>query len=416
MSKCGLKVGGRRVALAVLMAAGVASPLLAQRVPVPAGSRAATGYEALGLPLGGFRVFPTVRATLSYDDNVFLRERDEVGDEFLTVSPRVSVRSNWSSNALNGEIYSTHARAASLRGQNTDQYGVSTNGRLDVQRGFTVSGAAGYAHLAEPRGTAGDNFLTGRNVEYDVWNASAQITKRFNRVGVTAGGGIRDFKFDPGPVGGLFDQGFRDRQVLNAFGRLDYQYSATTSLFVTGSVNRVRYDRIVFVDRASDGYSVLGGVRFELSRLLRGEVAVGFIGQSFRNQGFRNFGGPTYSADIVWEPTPLTTVRFSADRNITDSSLIGVGAVLASRLRADVDHELLRNLNISGYVAYDEDRYRGIERRERRYYAGASARYSFSRYLAGAVAYDRQQQFSSGPFRGRRYQGNRISASVILSR
>lgn len=398
---------------------GAALPAGAQeRVPSATGSSDRAAFQPQGFPLGGFRVYPTLRISGSYDDNVLVRGSDKRGDAVLTVSPQARAQSQWSRHALTVDAYARANRYA-RRGQlDREEYGVASSGRLDVLRTWVFTGAGSYARSFEQRGTPGDLDFVNRYIGFEEGQASVGISNQFNRVTVGVGAAATGLRYDTALGGGnLVNQRFRDRNIGSVNGRVSYQYSAITSLFVAGTANRVRYrgDAASTIDRASDGYNVLGGARFEITRLLSGEVGLGYLNQSFRDPRYSDFSGLNYSLRLNYQPTALTGVSVTADRQLTDSALFQVGGVLASRVGVAVDHELLRNVLLAADLGYVRYTYRGLDRTDNRWTAGAGVRYRMSRYLSTALSYNRVSQSRDAAF-GRDFSSNRFTLSLIASR
>lgn len=401
----------------------IAAPAMAQeRVPAATGSSERIAFQAQGLPAGGFRIYPTLRLTATYDDNVLVRTNSRRGDAIVTLAPNVRAVSQWTRHSLIAETYARLNRYARRGSLNNEEFGVGASGRLDVLRTFTINGGAGYDHLVELRGTPGDVATADRFIRYDVADLSLTATKRLNRVELSLGGTASTFRFAPSLGGGnIVDQRFRDRDITGVNGRVSYQYSAVTSLFVAGSANQLRYlnRSLTNINRNSHGYSVLGGVRFEITRLLSGEVGAGYLKQGFSDSRFNNFSGANYNLQLRYAPTLLTAFTVTADRRLTDSALQQVGGVLASRFAVSAEHELQRNILLSANAGYTRYSFRGLDRADDRWTAGAGARYRLNRFLSAAASYSHLSQSLNGfgnGLGGRDLNSNRFSLSLIASR
>lgn len=399
------------------LAAHVPSAASAQdRVPAATGSSESVAFRPQGLPAGGFRLYPVLRVSTGYDDNVAQSEDRRRGDGSVTLAPAVTARSNWSNHQLNVDAFYRNVRYFERTVQNHDEYGAGFDGRLDVMRTTRITTNTGYARLAEQRGTPGDLFLGSRRIQYDAFTTDSQLFHQINRVGLGAGFGTATFSYsDAVDAGTAINQRFRDRASISGNARIEYQYSAVTALFVSGTYNRIDYRRRSLVDRSSQGMTVLGGVRFELSRLLRGTVGVGYIRQSFEDPRFASFSGLNYNAALSYQPTTLTSLTLTAGRRLTDSALLSVAGVLTNDIRLAAEHELLRNLLLQGHVAYSNFTYRGIDRSDNRVDVGLGARYRMNRTVSLALSGTRIAQ-DSGDAQGRDYKSNRIALSLVLSR
>ena len=95
------------VALACCLAATVAAldgPLqaLAQEgsEPVAVLDRPRGAFDAKGIDLGGFRLFPRASISETYDDNVFADENDTKDDLITSVAASLLAKSEWSRHQL----------------------------------------------------------------------------------------------------------------------------------------------------------------------------------------------------------------------------------------------------------------------------------------------------------------------------
>ena len=387
------------------------------RLPAATGTSESEAFRPQGYPAGGFRIYPTLRLSTDYDDNISRSNDSKRGDGSFIVAPTIAARSNWSNHQLNSDAFYRSTHYFTRTAQNHDEYGANVDGRLDVMRTWKISGDAGYARLAETRGTPGDLFFSNRLIRLNTYNAGLQVSNQFNRINATIGASTQGYRYDDVNVGGVIvDQGFRNRNVNGVNGRLEYQYSALTGLYVSGSYTQIDYRRALpTFDRSSRGFSALGGVRFELSRLLSGQVGLGYIKQDFADPRFANLGGLNYNLSLKYQPTDLTSFSATASRRLTDSSLFAVVGVLTNDFRVSVEHELLRSLLLQGFLGYSNYNYRGINRVDNRFDIGAGARYRMNRFASLALSGEHVGQ-DAGDILGRSYSSNRATLSVILSR
>jgi hypothetical protein len=408
--------------LTLIPVLSVAAPAIAQeRVPAATGSSERIAFQQQGFPAEAFRIFPTLRLSASYDDNVLIDTTARRGDAIITLAPEVRAVSQWARHSLIVDGFARVNRYLERDSLNNEEYGVGATGRLDVQRTFNITGSAGYDRLFELRGTPGDLAGVNRFIRYDATQVSIGANKQLNRVQLGAGGSLSTFRFASTLGGGnLVDQRFRNRDISGINGRVSYQYSAVTSVFVSGSANETQYlsRGATNLDRSSHGYSILGGVRFEVTRLLSGEASAGYLHQKFDDPRFAPFSGVNYNLALRYQPTLLTGFTLVADRRLTDSALQQAGGVLASRIAATAEHELQRNVLVSANLGYTRFNYRGLVRVDGRWTAGVGARYRLNRYLSAAAsyAYLSQSLGVGGGLGGRDFDSNRFSISLIASR
>jgi hypothetical protein len=95
-------------------------------------------------------------------------------------------------------------------------------------------------------------------------------------------------------------------------------------------------------------------------------------------------------------------VRLGIDRTVQDlnSSVLAPGQVssgyLETVLSATEDHELLRNLIVSGNISYTNDSFGGINRTDNVYSLGPGVKYLMNRYLYLGFSYNYSRRLSSG--------------------
>ena len=416
MRQHSIKYGAVTIAAIAIMVC----PRLAQAQEAPpeaTGPSERTAFQQQGIPVGSFRLFAEARATAAYNDNVLYGSPKPLADEIFTFAPSIDAKSQWTSHELDATAFLISNRYAKYSIENNDSYGIKQTGRVDVLRDLSISETAGYSHQVETEGTPGDLLGTSEYVQYNLANISSQVRKQFDRFGATLGVSTMIYRYDNlDDDGVLVDQHFRDRNVEAGTARFAYETSPVSTVFVTGALNKVHYDNLSGgIDRGSHGYNVMVGMTFDISQILRGDVSVGYISQTFRDPIYPGFHGLDYSADLTYAPTALTSFRLSAKRSITDSSVAQVSGVLVSLAQLSVEHELLRNLLLSANASYTNYDYRGIDLTQNRWGFGAGARYKLSRYFSVALSYDRVSQTANGNF-GLPYDSNKLSLSIIVAR
>jgi len=354
-------------------------------------------YEARGLRTGAFLVYPKLTATLEHNDNIYASDVNEVDDNVLRLTPEISVNSDWPRHALAGYARATFNRFQDFGTEDTDDYGFGASGRLDVLRNATISGGADHARLTEPRTSPNSPVAALEPVQYHLTSARVLASREFNRLKLSGRYGYQDFDYkNPARTGGgVVDQSFRDRSVMEFMGRADYAVSPDTALFFEVTGNTRDYDRAppaVPLQRDSDGVQALAGANFELGALTRGEIAVGYISQSFDDATLDKIDGFGARAQVEWFPTELTSFTFAGSRSVEDSATPGAGGYLSSNISAQVDHELMRNVLLTAQAGYGEDEYDVIGRRDERKSFGVSATYLINRVVGVTASYSYTDQ------------------------
>jgi len=131
--------------------------------------------------------------------------------------------------------------------------------------------------------------------------------------------------------------------------------------------------------RDSQGYTVSGGVDFELTALLRGDIAVGYLNEEKDDDFFSDVSGLSLDGNMQWFPTRLTTVNFAAGRRVVDVGAFDSPSAVETRFSAGVDHELRRNVILSGYAGVSNYEYEEVDRQDDNLELGATATYKMNK-------------------------------------
>ncbi|MEO8112750.1 MAG: outer membrane beta-barrel protein [Phenylobacterium sp.] len=397
-----------------------ATPAAAAAVPgdnfrrdatISVAQRPREGYEARGIRLGTFMAYPKVTLSAVSDDNIYATSTGQTQDTVWHATPGVSVNSDWIRHAFSAYAQTSINKYQDHSAEDTTDYGVGVGGKLDVTRDTFATGHVDYIRGTEPRTSPNSPASALEPVRYDLWSVGVTGRHEFNRL--LAAGRLESQRFDyasPSDANGnRLDQSFRDRTNTTIGGRLDYAVSPATALFVDVQADKHEYKHTGTTSRDSSGTRVQGGVNFEITALVRGDIGVGYIRQSFDDSTQRDLKGFSANGSVEWFPTQLTTVTFNVARTIEDSAVAGSAAYLSTNVHARVEHELLRNVILTGQVGYGKDEYTGIDREDRRKSAGVGVSYLINRTLGLSASYDYSNQKG-----GSNFTDNRVSATLTV--
>ena len=376
-------------------------------------------YAPTGIRAGSFVILPSTELTATYSDNIYRTDTNTVDDFIFTLEPQVEAQSNWSRHALNLYAGLQHRFYEDNSDEDHTNWVVGTDGRLDISSDTNIEAELSYRRAHEERGTPSALALAAEPTPYDVLRTAVTLNQRFNRMTAAVGASYADLDFDSVDAigGGTINNDDRDREELGQSLRLGYEVSPDTSVFVEGRLNQRRYDLqppATAFDRDSDGYAVEVGLSFPATRLIRGEIGVGYQEQDYDSPAFRNVSGLAYHADVTWLATPLTTVHFGAGAEVGESTVATSGGYLSQYAEVGVEHELLRNVILSGNFRFENADYEGTARNEDYIDAGAGVRYLVNRYASVRLGYDYAER--SSDVAGQDYEENRVGISLILQR
>lgn len=410
-------------AAALVIGAGLPTLALAQAQEssfvrdrsVNVNQRSKEQWAALGVRTPGFFIQPSLGVDLQAQDNVFYTDADKKSDTAISLKPSVVATSTWSRHRLSVAASGDLRRFASNDSENTETFQVSGEGRLDVSRRANLFARALAGSNVEGRNVPTTQVGVVSPIEYTNSAVNVGGTIEGNRLRLIGQIGTAELNYKDArsTTGGVIDQDFRDMTMSSASLRLDYALSPNTSLYALYEMNDRKYNAGFFA-RGSDGYNVAVGASFDLTNLLRGEFQVGQFSQSYDNAAFGTQKSTSFLGSVEWFPTQLTTVTFKGQRSIEESAISTAYGALTSSASVTVDHELLRNLVLTGAYALVYDDYRGIDRNDNRSSLMFGGRYYVSRRVAltGSLAFETLK--SDGSFARDDYDAKTVRLGVNL--
>jgi hypothetical protein len=356
-------------------------------------------YDPIGTRLGGFFLYPSISVTEVYRDNINYTASGEKSDFLTVISPNLNLRSNWNNHALNFSAGADVGRYISNSQEDYEDFRLATDGRLDILRSSNVKGGFKFAEQHEGRSSP-DQTGAREPVIYRQLGPSLEYNQAFNRLRASIGGDYQIYDYDDGTAnnGTVLNMDDRDRKDLTGNVRVGYEIVPSYEAFVRGAVNQRNYDDARDdggVNRDSSGWEIVAGLALDFGDVTFGNVFAGYMRQEFDDASLKSISGPSFGADLTWNPTRLTTVKGIASRTIEETTLSGAAGALSTRIGANVDHELLRNLILSANADYVNNEYEGITREDDIINIGPSADYLFNRYLRLRLRYTHSMRESN---------------------
>lgn len=356
-------------------------------------------YDAAGVRVGGFMLFPDLAVQEAYNSNIYATENNRQDDYITAIAPSLDLKSNWNNHALHLRADTTLARYADHQSENTTDYTLLGDGRIDVLRDLRLFGGASYARRHEARSSP-DNQGGTEPTEYSVYTANAAIEKVFNRLSLRVDGKGERYVFNdvPSSSGGAIDQSGRDRNQGELALRAGYELAPLRTVYVQGAVNSRDYDHSRDANgyaRSSNGYTLVVGTKYDLTGVTFIDVFAGWREQDYDDARLKTMSGWTAGAKLTWNVTRLTTVTAGLTRDIEETTLSGASGYFATRTDLRVDHELLRNLLLNARLGYEQDDFDGTGRDDDYYSTGIGAKYLINRNFALSGGYTYRTRDSS---------------------
>lgn len=328
-----------------------------------------------GIWMGAFVAQPRAELSTVFDDNVFSSQADKKADVIKKVDTRVTVISDWKRHAV--ELYAAGGASFYNEYESEDESYANFGaiGLIDIKRGVWIKGSARYHFDNEPRGLGESTLAFDEPVRTQIIEGGLLMHAQLNRLWAEAGGGIKRQDYSSGQIGGVsFDQSFRNGTTYTALGRLGYEVTNKTSVFAEGSVSTRK-----FADDRLDGdeYRAVAGIRHELTRLVYGEAAAGYL-HFASSGGLQDFDSWVYRGQLRWDTTPLISVAIVGSVDIgSPIDIIGVSNTIESTMGVRVDYALRRNATLTAGFGYGQADYVDIDRLDDYLKATLGAEYEF---------------------------------------
>lgn len=313
-------------------------------------------YDAAGRRLGTFNLNASLDLAVTSTDNLFAAPDNapsDVDDIIYGVAPNVSLTSDWSRHAVAfdaGAVFRSHEDFSS---EDADDHFVRATGRFDIGSDTALRGSVRSSHQVSPR-TDPDSPFIGNPVEYDRMDTGVGITHRFARFTASLDATNSEYDYD-----GV--QAFRNNTESALRGRIEAELSPRIGLLLAASVDERDYDNSPQFN--SDGQSYMVGVALN-SDLMRGEISVGQFERDYAG-ATGSFDGVAIEGNVEWYVTQLTTITLDARRDADDQIGASSGEpYITEEYGLRVDHELLRNVILTGAARFGNRDYETIARED----------------------------------------------------
>ena len=316
-------------------------------------------YDPLGLRIGAFYAYPSVEVTGLYSDNVQQRNRNRQSDAGLRIAPELRLQSEWVRHSYtltgNGDFvfYAGESdyndTTASINSDLLLNVRHTTDWRLVSTYNLTQTGPA---NSEVPDSASGQR--TDQEFEF-----TSTLTHRFGRLVGRLTTGVRYLLFDDVELSGGGEEDNSDRNYYEPSigARLTYEHTPAIRPFAEARYTPRFHEREVDrsgLRRDSHGGTLATGVEFDLSPIWSGEVAVRYDVRDYEDSSLETVHSVGLDGNVVWRPTRLTTVRWTAASTLDESADTNVSGVRNYDGNVEIEHALRENLVVtaSGGLSY----------------------------------------------------------------
>lgn len=391
------------------------------RRPEPPDFRAdEEAYAPIGVRAGAFILRPSLETAGGYDSNPLRDPGGGKSSPFYRLRGVLDAQSDWERHEVTVKLDGQIRRYTDLPSPGYEpNLSAVVDGRFDVTRQTQITSQL-RASLTTPRRGDPDTptNIKGDEVDKSI-GATLGASHAFNRLSFKVEGLVDRYLFNDAKLqnGETLDNSDRIYNAYEIRARGAYELSPALQPFAEVAVDTRDYDRTIGDDGrrlGSSGYAIRGGARFEATRLITGEAAIGYGRQTPKDNDLKPVDGLIFDADVTWSATALTTVRLNAQTSFQETTLDGAGGVLERTAGVAIEHRLRRNLILTGRADYARSSYRGIGRVDDGLTLTLEGEYRLNRTLSMIGSFQHERLDSNLP--GEDYKASIIEFGMRLRR
>ncbi|WP_448040877.1 outer membrane beta-barrel protein [Bradyrhizobium liaoningense] len=364
-------------------------------------------FGAVGDYAGSFLIKGGLELSAGYDTNP-TRLNKPVGSPAYVIAPDLLVVSDWERHALVADLRGsfsgyTSNMPATIDGfaspspveANRPDFTGHVDGRLDVTRDFKLTSQLRLRLATDNPGSPNVQAGLQKYPVYAAYGTTIGFDQTFNRFQVAAGATVDRTAYTDSKLidGSIFPNTDRDFNQYGGVGRFSYELKPGLKPFVEiegdTRVHDQAADRNGYFRDSNGGYAKVGS-SFEFSRILVGEISVGYSARNYTDPRLSQLSGFLTTGSLIWNASGLTTVKFFTDTQINETTIPGSSGVLVRTYAAEVDHDFRRWLTAVGKFTYGTYDYQGQNRNDKTYSLETNLIYKLNRniWIKGTLRHD----------------------------
>jgi len=323
-------------------------------------------YAPLGLRAGAFDLFPAIELVGGYDTNPG-RSPNAQGASLYTVAPELRAQSNWSRHELKADLRGSYTGYSPDETPTLSRPHVNgkVDGRIDVTRTTRVDLGGRVLLATDNPGSPNLQAGLAKLPIFTTFGGGAGLGRRFNRFDVSVKGDAERTVYQDSQLtdGSTASNASRNYDQYGGTLRGGYELSPGLMPFVEVGLDTRKHDLSTDTSgyqRDSKGVSGSVGATFEATRLLTGNVSVGYVNRTYADPRLQDLSGLIGNASLVWTASALTTVKLTASSTVGESTVPGVSGVLYRDAGVQVDHAFRQWLIGSLKFGIGLDTYKGL--------------------------------------------------------
>jgi len=374
-------------------------------------------FDAKGLPLGGFRLFPKLNVEVGNDDNV-LRQATGAKSSLTTLeAPSFFLGSQWGRHELDLFGNAAVQQYNDLSGEDSADWTVGGSGRLDIERGTDFSATVSHGSLHEPRNSPDLPSFASEPTKYTLSHAQGALSYSPYNFGLRLGAIVDHFNYSATPVlggGAPISNTDRNRDEYDFYARASYIFSPGYAIFAQADYVAQDFDQTLdraLFHRSNSGYRAEAGLSMQVSHLVQGELFAGYLTQNYKGT-LKDVSGVNFGAAVNWFASEVLTVHLQASRTLAATTIAGASTNDNQVFGISADYEVLPNILLQGGFSHTDSVFQGVTRRDQIENERVGVTYLMNRYLSANVTFTHETRSSNSV--GGAYDDNIIMGGLTL--
>lgn len=315
------------------------------------------------------------------------------GDSAVVFTPQAGYKHGFGRHSAEVGIVSQFTNFKDLSDENTGNYTAHALANLDLTRILDLDVFASFTRATEPRGGSGTpDVQSPKPDKLNITGYGGQVTigQRSSTLQFEVGADRSEWRYKNN------QQEFRDRDYDRLHGRVYYNISPRTSLFVGAGVSDVNFVNSAGNSDSQELHYEAGG-RWDITAKTTGSVSVGRTEKDFDNPALADPTTTTFGGRLSWTPRPQrTSFSLYGSRQFEEAAVASDAFYTSELVGASVRQAIGSRLDAFGYVNHTNDDY-DSGRTDKILDYGIGLDYAFRRWLSVGTQYSVVDRNSNVP-------------------
>lgn len=359
-------------------------------------------FAPLGVDVGSLRLFPFVETGIGYDSNPNRLSSEVQGSIYNRTDGGLKLESEWSRNSLTADLHGGYSDYFQFHAADRPDAAATIVGRVDVTRDTQINSETRFSLSTQQPGSPqialpGAVFITNRPL-ITTYGETLGVTQNFNRLQVSLRGSFDRLTFGDATQsdGTPLLLSTEDYNDYGLTGRVGYELTPGFIPFMQVTGDLRRHDQFLDFNgfaRDSDGVLATVGTKYEFTRLLTGEIGVGYGERTYVDPRLPKLAAPVLNGNLVYTATPLTTITLRTATDFSETTDVDTSGAVTHLVGLDITHALMRDLTLKASGTYQNFNFIGEAVNESLYTATLGAEYSLTRsvVIRGSFTHERLQ-------------------------